>query len=200
MNNNKTLTAIIAASILASTTLTAGSHSKHKRQDPIVGVWTVNAPTPTGPIFGLIVFNADGTYILDGSSSLTQSEPSAFCFTANGTFSTIIAGTWKKTAKRRYALIDTFVTLARGCPADGNILACITATPPCPTPEDLSLPAIPAFRVKVVREWVINHDCVTGGNPGPTVHTYYAADDYNLTTPVLVDPTPEPFFARKLTK
>lgn len=138
----KKLSLLITSSLLAVLAFMPGdlsAHSNSKKhavaQDPIVGPWLFNLSLHGNNSFGVILFHADGTFVLHQSLDLAQ----AILNGPPGLFLTITEGTWHKSSDFQYQAVASTLALARGlqCSPDGSDF-----------PDCLALPAIPFARLK----------------------------------------------------
>lgn len=147
------------------------AHSKADKhaaaQDPLVGPWLCNVSLHGNNFFGVILFHADGTFVLHESIDLTQ----AIVNGPPGFFITVTEGTWHKSSDFQYQAVASNVALARGlqCSPDGSDF-----------PDCLALPAIPLARLKFNFEDLI----IYPGNQRAAATiavAMFAPDDLDLT-------------------
>ena len=125
--------------------ITAFGSASATSVDPIVGSWNIELDDATGLGFpdvqGVLVFHADGTFLLDSTASLGQPQldtPPGLGATC-GSFSTTVVGCWKQVSKDEYESTSTLVVAFPG------------PNPACPPAlSSLGFPSnFPAFRLKI---------------------------------------------------
>lgn len=147
-------------------------------KDPIVGPWVYTFEVAGNTIEGVADFNADGTMVFHDSGNLTQGLAN---LAPDGSYFTIVVGSWKKTGDRKYKIVQTAVVLARG----------IECTKKNPRPGCLAEPAIPFLRIKNEGEFIIRKDLQRADSTSIT--HFHPVDDLTLTLPAINPATGQPF-------